>query len=74
MTSEQIHRLYWREPFQTFRMLLSDQRIIDVQNLDFITLSPDHRTITIYTAPEEAEVIDLAHVVSVKFREPDLID
>jgi hypothetical protein len=74
VTSEQIERLYWREPFQTFRILLSDQRVIEVQNLDFITLSPDHRTMTIYTSPEEAEVVDFAHVVSLKFREPDIID
>ena len=73
MTSDQIERLYWREPFQPFQVLLADQRAIEVQNLDFISLSPDLRTITVFTSPDEAEVIDLALVVSLKFREPDLL-
>lgn len=68
MTFEQVERLYWERPFQPFDMLLSDQRIVSVANLDFVSLSTDHRTLTVYTLPDQAEVM----VVSLKFRESDL--
>ncbi len=55
-------------------MLLADQRSVEVKNLDFISRSPDHRTVTIYSRGEEVEVIDLVHVVSLKFHEPDLLE
>ncbi len=73
MTSEQIRHLYWREPFQAFEILLSDQRTVVVKNFDYISLSPDHRVITLYGLGDEVEVIDIALIVSVKFRDPDLL-
>lgn len=54
-------------------MLLSDQRKVGVANLDFISLSTDHRTLTVYELPDQAEVIDISMVVSLKFRESDLM-
>ena len=72
MTFEQVERLYWQRPFQPFDMLLSDQRTVSVANLDFLSLSTDHRTLTVCTLPDQAEVIDVLMVVSLKFRESDL--
>lgn len=53
-------------------MLLSDQRTVSVANLDFVSLPTDHRTLTVSTLPDQAEVIDVLLVVSLKFRESDL--
>jgi hypothetical protein len=72
MTFDQIERLYWLRPFQPFEMLLADQRSVRVENLDFLSLSADHRSIIVYELPDHAEVIDPLLVVSLKFREPDL--
>jgi hypothetical protein len=74
MVSEQIELLLRARPFQAFELLLVDQRKITVENLDFVSLLGDHRTIAVYTLPDEAEVIDLNLVVSLKFREPDLLN
>ena len=73
MVSEQIERLLESRPFRGFEMLLSDQRKVTVENLDFASLLGDRRTIVVYTLPDEAEVINLDLVVSLKFREPDLM-
>jgi hypothetical protein len=73
MVYEQIERLLRLRPFQAFDILLCDQRTIRVKNLDFVSVLGDHRTVAVYTLPDEAEVIDLDLVVSLKFREPDLM-
>jgi hypothetical protein len=73
MTHEQIERLYWLRPFQPFEMLLVDQRTVRVENFDFISLAADRTTITVYELPDQAEVIDVSLVISLKFREPDLM-
>jgi hypothetical protein len=73
MVYEQIERLLRLRPFQSFDILLCDQRTITVKNLDFVSVSGDRRTVAVYTLPDEAEVIDLDLVVSLKFREPDLM-
>lgn len=54
-------------------MLLSDKRKVRVANLDFVSLLSDRRTVAVYELPDEAEIIDLDMVVSLKFREPDLM-
>ena len=72
MTSEQLERLHRLQPFQPFEILLADRRSVRVENLDFWSLSPDRRTVTVYELPDRAEVIDLELIVSLKFREPDL--
>ncbi len=74
MVYEQIEVLLRVRPFQPFEMLLADQRKLAVENLDFVSLLDDHRTVAVYTLPDEAEVVDLDLVVSLKFREPDLLD
>jgi len=73
MIYEQIDRLLRMRPFQSFEMSLADQRTVRVTNLDFVSLLGDRRTVAIYALPDEAEVIDLNLVVSLKFREPDLM-
>src|SRR5438105_1114374 len=72
MTHEQLDRLYHLRPFPPFEMLLADQRLIRVANLDFWSLSADHRTVTVYELPDRAEAIDIALIVSLKFHEPEL--
>jgi len=54
-------------------MFLSDQRTVRVTNLDFVSLPGDRRTVAVYKLPDEAEVIDVSMIVSLKFREPDLM-
>jgi hypothetical protein len=73
MTHEQIERLYWLRPFQPFEMMLVDQRTVRVENFDFISLAAHRTTITVYELPDQAEVIDVSLVISLKFREPDLM-
>lgn len=73
MTSDQVERLYWAEPFQPFEIRLADQRVFEAKNFDFMSLSPDHSTILVYGEGDEVEAIDIALIVSVKFRDPDLL-
>jgi hypothetical protein len=73
MINEQIERLLEAQPFRLFEMPLSDQRKVTVANLDFVSLLRDRRSVAVYELPDEAEVINLDAVVSLKFREPDLM-
>ena len=73
MINEQIERLLEARPFRPFEMLLSDQRKVTVANLDFVSLLGDRRSVAVYELPDEAEIINLDAVVSLKFREPDLM-
>lgn len=73
MIQEQIGRLYRLRPFQPCEMSLIDQRILRVENLDFVSLASDRTTITVYKLPDEAEVIAVEMIVSLKFREPELM-
>jgi hypothetical protein len=73
MMYEQIERLLQARPFRSFEMLLSDQRKVSVTNLDFVSLLGDHRSVAVFELPDEAEVINLDLIVSLKFREPDLM-
>lgn len=54
-------------------MLLADQRSVRVENLDFWALSSDGRTVIVYELPDKAEAIDAGLIVSLKFREPELM-
>jgi hypothetical protein len=72
MIHEQIERLLEARPFRSFEMLLLDQRKVTVANLDFVSSLGDRRSVAAYELPDEAEVINLDAVVSLKFREPDL--
>lgn len=73
MIQEQIDRLYRLRPFQPFEMSLTDQRTLRVENLDFVSLASDRTTITVYKLPDEAEVIAVEMIVSLRFREPELM-
>jgi hypothetical protein len=73
MVHDQIERLLRIGPFQPFEMLLADQRKIAVTNLDFVSLLGDRRCVAVYRLPGEAEIINSDTVVSLKFREPDLM-
>jgi hypothetical protein len=73
MVHEQIERLLRLRPFQPFEILLSDQRKVGIAHMDFVSLLGDRHTMAVYTLPDEAEVINLDLVVSLKFGEPDLM-
>jgi hypothetical protein len=73
MIHDEIERLLRIGPFQPFEMLLADQRKVAVNNLDFVSLLGDRACVVVYRLPDEAEIINLDTVVSLKFREPDLM-
>lgn len=70
---DQIERLLRVRPFQPFEILLVDQRKVRVANLDFVSLLGDRHSRVVYTLPDAAEIFALEKVVSLKFREPDLM-
>lgn len=74
MTGNQVRDLLGATPFRTFSLLLTDGRSVVIDHPDLVKGSGDERLLTIYSRPDQVEVVDLTHVVSVRFRLPHLFD
>jgi hypothetical protein len=74
MTATQVSELLAATPFRTFELLFTDGRSLVIEHPDLVKGHGEERLITTYSRPDQVEIIDLAHVVSVRFRLPGLFD
>ena len=62
MNAQDIRRLYFNEPFQPFRLELTDGRTFTVMEPGHITISYSGNRITYADVIENFEIIDLVEV------------
>ena len=74
MTGKQIEIARTATPFRPFELLLADQRSVLIEQPDLIVATGDGTLVTVFRQPDDIEVIDLALVVSLRFRLPGLFD
>ena len=75
MTAKQFRELLDVAPYRTIELLFTDGRSLVIEHPDLVAASTgEERLITTYSRPDQVEIIDLAHVVSVRFRLPGLFD
>jgi hypothetical protein len=65
MTIEQLEAYYRARPFRPFRLHLADGTSVHVPHPEFLSRTPGGRTITVYTGPESAEILDLLLVTKI---------
>ena len=58
MTLELIYFHQQRVPFQGFLLFLADQRVISVDNPEFLTFAEDGRSLSIFDPSGSVELID----------------
>jgi hypothetical protein len=66
MTIEQLRETHEARPFQPFRIHMADGRHLDVVHPEFLAHSPSGRTISVATADESFEFLDLRSVTSLE--------
>ena len=66
MTSDDVRKLYWSEPFLPFELILEDGREVLVAKREQLTISAIGTRITVCPRIEEFEIIDLVSVKGVR--------
>ena len=74
MTANQVRDLLDATPFRTFELLFTDGRSLVIDHPDLVKGSGDERLLTAYSRPDQVEIVDLALVVSARFRLPGLFE
>ena len=75
MTAKQFRELLDAAPYRTIELLFTDGRSLVIEHPDLVAAATgEERLITTYSQPDQVEIIDLAHVVSVRFRLPGLFE
>jgi hypothetical protein len=58
-------------PFEPYKILLADGRDLLVKHPDFASVSEEEESITTFDENGGVEIVDLALVVSLQYREPN---
>ena len=66
MTTDDVRRLYWAEPFQPFQLVLKDGREVLVARREHLSIAPVGDRITVFPRIEDFDIIDLADVTGVR--------
>jgi hypothetical protein len=66
MTIEQLRAMHQARPFQPFDIYIADGRTIAVEHPEFLSQSPQGRTISVGMPDGTHHVIDLLLVTSIK--------
>jgi hypothetical protein len=73
VTADQLVKRLEVVPFQRFEILLADQRSIPVSHPEVVSLEHGGRVAIVHGSNGDVEVTDLFFVVSLRFRESELI-
>lgn len=74
MTIEQLRAVHQARPFQPFTIHLADGRSYFVPHSEFISHSPNGRTVIVFRADDSFEIIDLLLVVSLEVHRTSEVD
>jgi hypothetical protein len=70
VTTEHVRELYFREPFEPFRIVLKSGRELIVEQPGYIAISPIGKDITFAPRIEDFEIIDMSEIDSLRRTEP----
>ena len=68
MTIEQLQKMHQAQPFQPFDLCLADGRTLPVNHPEFLSRTPNGRTVAVGLDDGSHEIVDLLLVVSLKPR------
>lgn len=68
MTIEQLRAMHQARPFQPFDIYLADGRTLPVDHPEFLSQTPNGRTIAVGREDNTTEIVDLLLVTSLKPR------
>lgn len=74
MTIEQLRAVLQARPFQPFTLHLADGRSCFVPHSEFVSHSPNGRTLILFHADESFEIVDLLLVVSIEVQRTSEVD
>ena len=66
MTIEQLIQMHQKRPFESFDVYLADGRVLPVEHPEFLSLSPNGRSIGVGTEDGVIEVVDRLLITSLK--------
>lgn len=66
MTTEALRKLHQARPFQRFIVRLGDGQSLPVDHPEFLSYSPNSRTMTVYSADGSFEIVDLLLVTGLE--------
>jgi hypothetical protein len=70
MTTEDVRKLYWTEPFEPFQLVLNGGREILVSKREHLSIAVTGDRIAIAPKIEEFEIVDLMDVTGVRLFGP----
>jgi hypothetical protein len=59
MTVQQLRGTLRKTPFQPFTIRMADGRSFPIPHPDFLSMSPSGRTVIVYEADDEMDILDL---------------
>jgi len=70
VTTEHLRELYFREPFEPFRIVLKSGRELIVEEPGHIAISPIGKNIAFAPRIEDFEIVDMSEIDSLRPAEP----
>ena len=70
MTAEQLRAMREANPFRPFTIHLADGRTLTVPHRDFVSQSPNGRTIIVYGSADAFSIVDLYLVTELEVQAP----
>jgi hypothetical protein len=67
MTTQQLRNAIYARPFVPFTVHTADGRALDVRHPEYISHSPQGRTVIVYGEGEEFSILDLLLVTEIEF-------
>ena len=68
MTTEEVRKLHQARPFQPFVIRIGDGQALPVDHPEFLSYSPNSRTMTVYSKDGSFEIVDLLLVTGLEVR------
>lgn len=68
MTADQFRTMCLANPFRPFTIYLADGRSLDVPHRDFVSQSPNGRTIIVYGSDDGFSIVDLYLVMELRIQ------
>lgn len=64
MNVKEIRQLYSAAPFQPFEIVLTNGKSVRVDHPEFMSFSPDYRTVHVYEIRGEGQRIDVKMIIA----------
>jgi len=66
VTKEALNKVIHREPFRPFFLNVADGRALKVPHREFISIHPTGRTVVVYGADEDLEILDVMLITGIR--------